>query len=106
MLRAAAKPSGWPATARPGSGRQRRLPGRPDGGAAADAEHVMQIKLCHANPKVALVAIAGIAQHGAERHTILARLAELTKRDGGLGLKADRLRHSRLGPPQRIVGPG
>src|SRR5215213_4502575 len=37
VLRAAAEPGRRPAAARPGGGRQRRLPGRPDRGAAAEA---------------------------------------------------------------------
>src|SRR3712207_515298 len=63
MLRAAPQSGWWPATARPGRRRRRRLPGRPDRGAAAQAEHVPQLECRYPDPEVALVAIAGIAQH-------------------------------------------
>src|SRR4051794_7799447 len=106
VLRAAPQPGRPQPPTRPGGGRQRCLPGRPDRGAAAEAEHVLQLERRYPDPEVTLVAIAGIAQHHPDRDAVLARLAELTERDAGLGLEADRLRHPGLGPSWRILGPG
>src|SRR3954469_12741403 len=61
VLRAAPQPGRPRPLTRPGGGRQRRLPGRPDRGAAADAEHVPQLERRYPDPEVALVAITGVA---------------------------------------------
>src|SRR6201996_9641087 len=106
MLGATPQPGRWPAPARPERRRQGGLPGSPDAGSRAQTQHIRQAQLRDTDPELGLVTIAGIAQHDPLWHARGLRLTDLVQGDRRLGREGDLLRHARLGPADRVGGPG
>src|SRR5436190_120360 len=98
MLAVAAKALRWSPAARPLFWRQWPRVGRPHRGVRQDTGHIGQGESADAGAQVCVAAITRVHQYHAARKACLAGRFDLLKRDVGLGLEADLLRHARLAP--------
>src|SRR6266850_5443230 len=105
MLAIAANELRWSSVAGPLLRRQRPRAWRPHGGLRQDAGDIEQSQRADTGAQVCIAAITRIHQHHTGRKAGLASRIDLLKRDLGLGLEADFLRHASLAPTFAILSP-